>query len=198
MRRLPRKGEVEAVEAERAVVREAFRGVGVYHHGEVGVVEYAVVRHFYLRAVALLGGRADDAQLAAEPRSCHGLAERESRVERHRAVQVVPAAVADTWQRVVLRHYRDGGLFRAEGFFRHEGGRYAAERIFDLEALLVQLFRHEPAALVFLAGQLGVLREPVAEGRHLRGARVDNFLGPAQNRFFVLHFIPLPSVLRIL
>ena len=91
---------------------------GVDHHGRVDALEGAPLGQEHLAAAALLGGRPHDddppAELLRERRGG------EAGAQARRGDDVVPAAVADLGQRVVLAQDGDGGALRTGP--RHEGG----------------------------------------------------------------------------
>ena len=142
----------------------------VEHHGQVQVVEDPPVCHAHLGSVHLLRGGADDedGSLKMVPQVRQG----ESRQDGQGAVQVVPAAVADLRQGVVLRQDAHGGTLPvAQGGSKARG--VAAEGVFHLEARRGQQVHHPAAGFVFLVRQFRVRRQVVAQLHRRRPASGD-------------------------
>jgi hypothetical protein len=155
----------DAVELERQ--RHRRQGVpdrdgavtGVEHQGRVHVVEHAGLQLDDLAPGALLAGRADHPQRAGRLRQ--GLQQRGGRADPAGGDEVVPAAVADAGQRVVLQQVGDDR--RAVAVLRHERGVQPGDGGLHGEAAAGQPVLQQARRAVLGQRQLGMTVQVEAE-----------------------------------
>jgi hypothetical protein len=159
--RVPVKGDRHLDDGE-AVDLGAVRVRRVDLEARVDIGEGAGVDEVHLPAAGLLGGGADEADLAAEV-----AAQRPSRRHRRpgarRAHEVVPAAVADLGKGVVLAGESHDRPRAAPRPARHERRVEAADRRGHLKAVALEQLGRPARRLVLLECQLGSRVHPMRQ-----------------------------------
>ena len=173
VRRLPQELDVESDHREHERV-DLIPVAGVVHEGGVHPLERSAFQESDLAIAALLRGAADHAD--APTHSIKRVAEREEGSDRRRSHEVVPAAVTDPRQRVVLAKDRDDRTAGAD--LGDERRLEASGRTLDGDLLRLEVIRERARREALFECELGpcvdLEREPVERLR----ARVDALGNP--------------------
>ena len=154
--------------------REVLERRRVHHHRRVHARERAPLEQEHLAAAALLGRRADDADLQVEV--VDERREREPGADRGRRDDVVPARVPDAGQRVVLGADRE--VQRTGADPARERGRQVADAGVDREARVGEHARGPGARPDLLELQLGMRVHAVTEPDECLCVRLRRFHAP--------------------
>ena len=184
MGRLAEELDLEAYQGQRSRTGSVHH-VGVHYHSRIHTVEGTPFRQEHLSAVRLLGRGANHHDRSAE--FVNGFAGSTPRPRSGSADDVVPAAMSDVGQGIVLGEQGNHRLARTVGSL--EGRGQLANPPLNLKPVPLQVLGQPGGSLHLLEGHLRVLVNPQAELDQLRTQRI-HLITDRRFQFLDVHSSP--------